>query len=302
MHPLRALASLFASIIVLCAWPRPPLRTCPSEPVPPTPQTKKKPPKPAQANSEGASRAHALHARRPGRRRHPRHSGRAGLGRFEATISSACCRRSNGPWLALVGRRRRRRLRRGPADRLVAVRQPARIRGRHRLSIGALIAPYAFLGPRYDEELRKNFTEITAADVFEDKATPESLLDTWPLKRLIEKRVTAEMLAAIAAEHSKGRRLLVATTNLDAGRRVIWNMGAIAARGDEKALKLFRDILLASSSIPGFFPPVAIEVEANGKKFQEMHLDGTITAPFFVAPESMLGAEQTRGCRRTRSM
>jgi predicted acylesterase/phospholipase RssA len=155
------------------------------------------------------------------------------------------------------------------------------------VSIGALIAPYAFLGSRYDEDLRQNFLSITAADVFEDHATPESLMDTWPLKRLIEKRVSAKMLTEIAAEHRRGRRLLVATTNLDAGRRVIWNMGAIAERGDDKALKLFRDILLASSSIPGFFPPVAIEVEANGKTFQEMHLDGTVTAPFFVAPESM---------------
>ena len=76
---------------------------------------------------------------------------------------------------------------------------------------------------------------------------------------------------------------------MDAGRRVIWNMGAIAARGDDKSLKLFRDILLASSSIPGFFQPVEIEVEANGKKFQEMHLDGTITAPFFIAPEASFG-------------
>ena len=156
------------------------------------------------------------------------------------------------------------------------------------VSIGALIAPYAFLGPAYDEALRQNFAEITAADVFEDKATPESLFDSWPLKQLIEKRVTREMLTAIAAEHNKGRRLFVVTTNQDAGRRVIWNMGAIAARGDDKALKLFRDVLLASSSIPGFFQPVLIDVEANGKKFQEMHLDGTITAPFFVAPEYML--------------
>src|SRR5262249_42190158 len=154
-------------------------------------------------------------------------------------------------------------------------------------SIGALIGPYAFLGSRYDEDLRKNFAEITAADVFEDKQTPESLFDSWPLKELIEKRVTRDMLAAIAAEHSKGRRFLVVTPNQDAGRRVVWNMGAIAARGDDKALKLFRDVLLASSSIPGFFQPVQIDVEANGKKFQEMHLDGTITAPFFVMPETM---------------
>jgi predicted acylesterase/phospholipase RssA len=156
------------------------------------------------------------------------------------------------------------------------------------VSIGALIAPYAFLGPSYDAQLRENFASITAADVFEDRSTGESLLDSWPLKRLIEKRMTPELLQAIAAEHRKGRRLLVGTTNMDAGRRVIWNMGAIAAKGDEKALKLFRDVLLASSSIPGFFQPVAIEVEAAGKTFAEMHLDGTVTAPFFVAPESTL--------------
>lgn len=157
------------------------------------------------------------------------------------------------------------------------------------VSIGALTAPYVFLGSRYDKELAEAVTGITAADVFEDHVTPESLLDSWPLKRLIEKRMTRELLAEVAAEHKKGRRLLVATTNMDAGRRVIWNMGAIAARGDDKALKLFRDILLASSSIPGFFQPVAIEVEANGKKFQEMHLDGTIASPFFVAPEATFG-------------
>jgi predicted acylesterase/phospholipase RssA len=158
------------------------------------------------------------------------------------------------------------------------------------VSIGALIAPYAFLGPNYDDQLRDNFANITAADVFEDRRTNESLLDSWPLKRLIEKRMTPELLAAIAVEHRRGRRLLVGTTNMDNGRRVIWNMGAIAARGDANALKLFRDVLLASSSIPGFFQPVFIDVEANGKKFQEMHLDGTVTAPFFVAPESTLAA------------
>src|SRR5262245_40627853 len=160
------------------------------------------------------------------------------------------------------------------------------------VSIGALIAPFAFLGPRYDEELRKNFTAIGAADIFEDRMTRDSLFDYWPLKRVIEQRVTPALLSEIAAEHARGRRLLVATTTLDAGRRVVWNMGAIAARG-EQGLKLFRDVLLASSSIPGFFSPVAIEVEANGKKFQELHGDGTLTAPFFVVPETMLSAHST---------
>jgi len=161
------------------------------------------------------------------------------------------------------------------------------------VSIGSLIAPFAFLGPRYDEELRKNFTTVSAADIFEDRMTSDSLFDYWPLRRTIEQRVTAKLLGEIAAEHRRGRRLLVATTNLDAGRRVVWNMGAIAERGDDKALKLFRDILLASCSIPGFFSGVLIEVEANGKKFQEMHGDGTLTAPFFVAPDSMFSPHAT---------
>jgi hypothetical protein len=155
-------------------------------------------------------------------------------------------------------------------------------------SIGALVAPYAFLGSRYDEDIRKNFTTIGAADIFEDRITRDSLFDYWPLRRLIEQRVTPQLLSAIAAEHARGRRLLVATTNYDAGRRVVWNMGAIAAKGDASSVKLFRDILLASSAIPGIFSPVGIKVEANGKQFEELHGDGTLTAPFFVVPESML--------------
>jgi hypothetical protein len=157
-------------------------------------------------------------------------------------------------------------------------------------SIGALIAPFAFLGSRHDDEIRKNFTTISAAEIFEDHQTADSLFDHWPLRRQIEQQITPSLLAEIAVEHARGRRLFVATTNLDAGRRVIWNMGAIAAQGDEKSLKLFRDVLLASCSIPGFFSPVSIEVESNGKRFAEIHGDGTLTTPFFVLPESMLSA------------
>lgn len=195
---------------------------------------------------------------------------------------------ADGPWLAMSG---------GGADGAFAAgllngwtqsgKRPefSVITG---VSIGALLAPYAFLGPKYDEELRQSVVSITGADIFEDRPTQESFLDTWPLRRLIEKRVTPELMANVAAEHRKGRRLLVVTTNADAGRRVIWDMGAIAAKGDEAALKLFRDVLMASSAIPGFFTPVLIDVEANGKKFQELHIDGSVTAPFFVGPEALL--------------
>jgi hypothetical protein len=155
------------------------------------------------------------------------------------------------------------------------------------------MAPFAFIGPARDDGLKRAYTEYNAGDIFEDVKTPESLVDTWPLKRLIAREVTPELLAQVAEAHRQGRRLLIATTNLDAQRGVIWNMGAIAAKGDEAALKLFRDVLAASTAIPGLFPPVLIDVEANGKKTQEMHADGGLTAQVFVAPESMINSFST---------
>ncbi|HEX8665354.1 MAG TPA: patatin-like phospholipase family protein [Beijerinckiaceae bacterium] len=154
------------------------------------------------------------------------------------------------------------------------------------VSTGALIAPFAFAGAAYDGFLEEAYTAITAADIFEFGAKADSLVDSWPLKRLIERHVTPRLLADIAAEHRKGRRLLVVTTNVDAQRPVAWNLGAIAAEGSPSAQKLFRDVLLASASIPGVFPPVRIDAEANGRKLEELHADGGITTPFFLAPEA----------------
>jgi predicted acylesterase/phospholipase RssA len=93
----------------------------------------------------------------------------------------------------------------------------------------------------------------------------DSLADTLPLARLAAKYVDDKMLADIAAEHKKGRRLLIGTTNLDAQRLVIWDMGAIASSGHPNAGKLFRQIMLASAAIPVMFPPQYIEVEAGAK-------------------------------------
>ncbi len=161
------------------------------------------------------------------------------------------------------------------------------------VSTGSLMAPYAFVGASEDAGLKRAYTEYNAGDIFEDTKTPESLVDTWPLKRLIAKEVTPELLVKVAAAHKAGRRLFVATTNLDAHRGVVWNMGAIASKGDEAALKTFREVLAASTAIPGLFPPVMIEVEVNGKKTQEMHADGGLAGQVFVAPESMLNTSST---------
>src|ERR1700730_10896025 len=162
-------------------------------------------------------------------------------------------------------------------------------------STGALIAPYAFLGADYDDRLHRQYTTVTAADIFELNETPESMFDDWPLASLIAKIVTPEMLHGVADEHQRGRRLFVATTNLDAARPGIWNLGVIAAQHGEPGLHLFRQVLLASASIPGMFQPVMIDVQANGQHFQEMHADGGAAAPFYVAPESfLLGATDHR--------
>ncbi|MCF4124909.1 patatin-like phospholipase family protein [Methylobacterium sp. SyP6R] len=153
------------------------------------------------------------------------------------------------------------------------------------VSTGALIAPFAFVGASQDAALEKAYTETSAADVFEFGGGQESLTDTWPLKRGIERSVTPALLAAVAAEHRKGRRLLVVTTELDSLRPTLWDMGAIAAAGGPAGLKLFREVMLASAAIPGIFPPVMIDSTGPGaKRFQEMHADGGATSPFFVAP------------------
>jgi len=156
------------------------------------------------------------------------------------------------------------------------------------VSTGALMAPFAFAGLHYDAVLKAAYTQISAADIFEAGGTGESFVDSWPLKDLIAKEITPALLTDIAAEHRRGRRLFVVTTDLDAERSVVWNMGAIAAHGGPDALNLFRTVLLASGSIPGAFPPVLIGVESNGKRFSEMHVDGGVGGQFFVAPAALM--------------
>jgi len=155
------------------------------------------------------------------------------------------------------------------------------------ISAGALLAPFAFLGSVYDPELERLVTTMTSRDVFKLRNpltvfTKDSLARTDPLAATLTALIDAQLLADIAAEHRKGRRLYVGTTNLDAQRLVIWNLGAIAASGRPGALELFRSVLLASAAVPVAFPPVYIPVEADGRYYDEMHVDGGVTAMFFL--------------------
>ncbi|MEO4001897.1 patatin-like phospholipase family protein [Mesorhizobium sp. CAU 1732] len=159
------------------------------------------------------------------------------------------------------------------------------------VSTGALIAPYAFLGPAYDKLLVHQYTSGVAQELVALNGPlglfGSSLLKAGPLKRHVERFITPHVLNQIAAEHHEGRRLFVLTTNLDTQRGVIWNMGAIAASENPDALKLFRDVIVASASVPGVFPPVQIQAVSNGRQFQELHSDGgsisqVLTPPLLV--------------------
>jgi len=156
------------------------------------------------------------------------------------------------------------------------------------ISAGALIAPFAFLGPDYDPQLREVFTEVAPTDILvignklRSVLFREAFADTSPLYRLIERHVNDALMSAIAREYGRGRLLLIGTTNLDLGRPVFWNIGAIAASGRPGALELVRRILLASASIPGAFPPVLVDVESDGRAYQEMHVDGGASLQMFL--------------------
>lgn len=160
------------------------------------------------------------------------------------------------------------------------------------VSTGALIAPFAFLGPAYDPQLRQVYTTVSSNDVYVDRGILGGLLsdaisDTTPLSKMISRFFDVAIMNAIAREYRKGRLLFIGTTNLDAQQPTIWNIGAIAASGHPDALELIRKILRASSAVPGFFQPVMIDVVLNGQHYQELHVDGGAIAQIFLYPPNI---------------
>lgn len=159
------------------------------------------------------------------------------------------------------------------------------------ISTGALIAPFAFVGPEYDPVLREVYTRTKTKDILTERGVisgifSDALSDTKPLWKTLSKYVDQKLLDAIAAEYAKGRILLIGTTDLDARRAVIWNIGEIASSGDPKALDVLRRIMIASAAIPVAFPPVFFDVEVDGKHYQEMHVDGGAMTQVFLYPPS----------------
>ncbi|RLT02769.1 MAG: hypothetical protein DWI21_16785 [Planctomycetota bacterium] len=161
------------------------------------------------------------------------------------------------------------------------------------ISTGALMAPFVFLGSEYDELLKRNYTESRDRDIFTRRWLPaliyaDSLADSAPLRKRIANEITPQVLKQIAEAHRDGRRLYVGTTDLDTKRLVVWDLGAIADGNDPNKLELFRDVLLASASVPGLLPPVEIDIDVEGERHAELHVDGGVAASLFLQP-AMLG-------------
>jgi predicted acylesterase/phospholipase RssA len=168
------------------------------------------------------------------------------------------------------------------------------------ISTGALSAPFAFMGPAYDRQLMEVYTTTDASKVFKKTFLAgalggSSFTDSTPLQKTIESYATADLLNKIAAEHIKGRRLLIGTTNIDFGRPVIWDIGALANSDLPDRLQLFRKILLASASIPGVFPPVEFTTVSNGRQVKELHVDGGVANQVFAYPPEMKMSRFTEG-------
>jgi predicted acylesterase/phospholipase RssA len=156
------------------------------------------------------------------------------------------------------------------------------------VSAGALLAPYAFLGSEWDPQLIDAYTSGRAEHLLQPRGLgvifDSSVYRGRPLEQLVDHYLSDALLQAVAREAASGRLLLVATTNVDTGETVVWDLGSIAMNGGPGAKALFRDVLVASASVPGIFPPVIIRIEESGGNYSEAHVDGTATVSFFVPP------------------
>jgi hypothetical protein len=156
------------------------------------------------------------------------------------------------------------------------------------ISTGALVAPFAFLGPAYDEQLKTFYTTLEDKDLYKMRPIRglfrESLADNSPLAEKVDQVLSQQVICELAQEHQKGRRLYIGTTAAESKQFVVWDIGAIACRGRPDDKQLIKQILLGSSAIPGVFPPQHITVDVDGMCVTERHSDGGISQALFIHP------------------
>jgi len=153
------------------------------------------------------------------------------------------------------------------------------------VSTGAVMASFVFLGGDELTKVKDFYTKSYTDDVYTSSwfsFFQAYLMDPAPLKELFRKNFNKEFLDRVAAEHYKGRRLYIGSTNLDTGQLIVWDMGAIAASDRSDKYQRFSDIIYASSAMPMFLPPQYMYVDIKGKQYTQMHVDGGIYSHVFM--------------------
>ncbi len=145
------------------------------------------------------------------------------------------------------------------------------------VSTGALIAPFAFLGTEGDLKTVDDLYRNPKSDWVKTRGIlfflPDnaSFAEVPGLEREIDEVISDDFIRRVAEESAEGRVLLINTTNLDDGspQPFRWGREAQAAVAAHDPTKL-RNILLASSGIPGAFPPREID--------GAIYVDGAVTS------------------------
>ncbi len=161
-------------------------------------------------------------------------------------------------------------------------------------SSGSLIALATFAGKEYEDRLIDLFTSISTKDVIRQNGIfgilfGNSVNSSALFAKKIDNIVDDNLMVRVAHEHAKGRRLYVGTSDLDAQEFVIWDMGVLASRKGPNSVKMFRRIILASCSFSSMLPPVFFQVEAGGRRYDEMHADGGVIGGIFHVYQLMEG-------------
>ena len=205
--------------------------------------------------------------------------------RFSQPDSHCCPKKRPRP----IRGRNERGLHRRRTQGLDGLRHTATIRRGNGHQHRCIDSPLRLFGARVRRELERLYTSMRQENVFRPRLLwLDSVVSSEPLEQQIAASTTPEILQKIADAHRQGRRLYVGTTNLDTKSLVVWDLGAIAARNTPESRTLFQKVLLASCSVPGLLPPVPIDIEVDGKRFTELHVDGGVTACVFLQP-AMLG-------------
>lgn len=153
------------------------------------------------------------------------------------------------------------------------------------VSTGAVMATFVFLGGDELEKVKSFYTKMYTKNIYTKSWLSffkGYLMNPKPLKTLFKNNFNEALLKKVAAEHAKGRRLYIGTTNIDTGQLIVWDMGAIASSSRSDKYQRFSDIIYASSAIPLFLPPQYMSVDVEGEKYSQMHVDGGIYSHVFM--------------------